>query len=133
MAETTQPLLELKTLTERRTLKIDGAPYEVLNPGELPILEYNRIAKRSLRIAELLGRDDPSDEEVAEMGRLLDYAVRVVLVAPPEVHTKLTEPVRLGIFNYFSGLVGETAATLASELVAAREPARDESGTPTGA
>jgi hypothetical protein len=40
-------LLDLDTLVVRPKIKIDGKPYEILSPDELPVLTSHRLASRA--------------------------------------------------------------------------------------
>lgn len=100
-----EPLVSLNTFLERKVVAIDGQPYELLNPEELSVLDYNRVGRKSLRLHELLQRDDElTAEEVAEEKKLLDFVVRAILVAPDAVHARLTDTHRLVLMNLFSKL-----------------------------
>lgn len=107
MAETTtglDPVLSLDTLSERRHVKINGEPYELLSAAQLPLVAYNRIGRVAKQLAAIgpNGDGDLSDEQVAQVARALDDVVASVLVAPAETRAKLSDIQKLQIFDCFS-------------------------------
>ena len=95
MAETKRPLLELDTLVEPDTIRIDGKDYTVVNLQALPILEEVRLRKKILANSREQDRllkpaeGEPSEEDAAQAGKLFDENVRLILDVPDDVFAKL--------------------------------------------
>lgn len=116
MAEQTDPLLNLDTLVEHRTVRVDGVAYDLLNPEEVSLLDYHRIAKQSARVASALEAEEMTDEQAVELSRLLDSLCRFILRAPEEVHAKLTDANKLRVLQVFTELQkGKAAAAAPTE------------------
>jgi hypothetical protein len=125
-----EPILALDTLVERRTVRIDGVEHELMNVGELSLLTYHQIGKDSARIDELRSVSDLTDDQVIEFAGLLDKLCRRLLLAPDEVHARLTDPHRLAVVHAFSSLQREQAqAPLAG--VGAAAPTGTETPAPS--
>jgi len=116
MAETREPkkrepILSLDTLVERRSVLIDGEPYELLNAGELALLDYHRIGKQGERVEKMMAQpEDLDDDQVLELSRLLDSLCKVLLLAPDEVQTRLRDDQKLLVLGAFTNLQRKTKA-----------------------
>jgi len=98
-------ILNLDTLTERHTVTVDGVPHDILNPGQLSILDTHNAQKWAARVREISkDLENISDEAVQEMGQHLDRFCRLVMLAPPEVHDRLTDNQRLAVMAVFTEL-----------------------------
>lgn len=124
-----EPVLSLDTFVEHRVVRIDGKDYDLVNAGELSVLENHRLAKRAARAKELVEAED--EAQVAELGAVLDWLCRLVLRAPDEVHQRLTETHRLAIVQTFTQLqrVNVPAAAPAAEE-SAPPPSTGENSSP---
>jgi hypothetical protein len=102
MAGLNGPLLDLHTLIERPTVKIDGVEYELRTPGELTLEER----ARSGVISTVLRAEpaSPSPEEAAKLSQALDQMCRMVLLAPDAVHVRLRDEHRFSIAGAFIAL-----------------------------
>lgn len=130
MAEPQDPILKLDTLVERRTVMIDGASYGLVNSGELSILDFHRIGYQGRNVENLMAQqEDLNDEQVEAVRRLLDSMCKVLLLAPVEIHARLSDNQRLQIVQAFTGLLRAEAAPPAEELAAAA-PQTGESTSP---
>jgi len=120
-------LLNLDTLTERNTVTVDGVPYDLINPGQLSILDQHRVLKWGARVQELHATvENLSDAAITEMGELLDRFCRLVLPAPPEVHDRVSDNQRLKLMSVFTELLrGETPAPAGASAA----PVADETST----
>ena len=100
---TKRPILDLDTVTEHETIRIDGVHYEVANPDDFGVLDQTRISKWGAAISELTFDDAAESEEAAaQLADVLDRVCRMVLPgAPDEVHAKLTDDKRLRICMAF--------------------------------
>jgi len=106
MAESKEPILNLDTLVERRTVAIDGKPYELVNAAELSILDYHRIGNQGRNVEAIMAQqEDLSDDQVQAVRTLLDSMCKVLLLAPIEVHARFTDNQRLQIVGAFTGLL----------------------------
>lgn len=100
----TRPLLDLTTLLQRETIRIDGIVYDLRNSNELTIFDLARLQRTADRVQQLDGLAEPTADELAEYARLLDRAVRIILDAPEAVHAKLRTAQREAIVWTFIGL-----------------------------
>ncbi len=100
------PLFNLDTITEHATVVIDGQAYALLNLEALPAIGYHRLIRLLPRFEQLWTQEQLSEDEGKELSRVLDAIARIVLVAPPEVHDKLTDPQRKAIEQAFLKLPG---------------------------
>jgi len=85
----TSPVLDLTTLLHRETVRIDGVRYDLKNDKELSIFDLARLERTAARIQAIDGAEATSPEQRADYDRLLEVAVRLVLVAPDAVHAAL--------------------------------------------
>lgn len=105
-------LLNLDTLTDRPTVIVDGVAYPLRAVDGFSILEFKRHMKAAPRIGELLDREDLTEDEGAELSRLLDASARRVLAAPADVHDKLNDMQRLQVYSVFLSLPGSHRPTV---------------------
>lgn len=133
-----KPLLELETLTERPVVVIKSGTgrarkaeqFEMISPAEFSLVDEHRFGRLAQRFSAIYQQDqDLSEEAAAELGRILDESVRLVLRAPEEVHARLTDRHRALIFQAFSQLTGTTTASPASANAEAGR-STGESGSP---
>lgn len=79
-----EPLLTLETLTKRDHVLIDGRRVEMRGRNELSLLEAHRLREIGGRVDELFEIRDPTEAQLAELGRLTDETVRAILVDCPD-------------------------------------------------
>lgn len=102
MATPKTPLLDLNTFLERATVRLrseahpDGVDYELRNPGELTLLERVKVSKQAPALASF-----GDENAVAELSKVLDEVCRIVLIAPDDMHARLTDHMRLAIVLAF--------------------------------
>ena len=104
MADTStqDPLLDLNTLIERPTIKIDGDAYEILSQEELSILDSQRFERWGRKIEELANDDGKADE----LDALLDTVTEKIMVGVPEdVRSRLTSGHKVRVISVFTGLL----------------------------
>lgn len=101
----TDPVLELTTLTDRASIRIDGKPYELRHRDEFAYMAFRRHAHRFQRLGQLLRAKTISEKAEKEQSRLLDQFTQAILIAPPAVHAKLRDTHRLEIVKAFSSLL----------------------------
>lgn len=130
-SKNTEPVLDLNTLVERSTIRIDGKLYELKNAGELSLLDYQRVVRCGVEIRDKLKRDEDaelSDAEVTAGSKSLDSLCRLILVAPTEVHDRLQDGHRIAIMKVFTGLQRPAAPAQTEETVAAAHDGKTSTG-----
>jgi hypothetical protein len=132
------PLLSLDTLTERPSVVIDGTAYALSLPDTLSAVDYHRYSKLTPRFERLWGQDELSDEEAAELERILATICRIVLDAPAEVLERLTDLQRLSVCQAFIALPSTPLLQSAGQRPSQRGETRRVNGhvrpnKPTGA
>ena len=98
------PLLTLATLVDHPTVVIDGTPYALKPPDALPLLGYHRFRRMSQRLVILWNQEEITEPEGVELEQLFDGFCRIVLDAPAEVQSRLTDVQRLEIYQAFLAL-----------------------------
>ena len=88
----------------RSLVRIDGADYELLNPGELSRSDSRELAEIGRRL-DVLMLDQGSEEQAAAVTAAIDTFCRRVLRAPAEVHARLSDTQRLEITQAFTNLL----------------------------
>jgi hypothetical protein len=83
----------------RPQIKIDGTGYRVSTRHLLPPLELHHLSKLGRRLAELVQKEDASEDEQRELGDLPNRIVRAVLDAPDAIHQKLNDQQRMAIIT----------------------------------
>jgi hypothetical protein len=113
-----KPILSISTLVEPRDfVTIDGTPYELRRPGELTLLEQLRLGRRGQELEALkvsLDTGDPGEEDIQTLLALLDEMCRLVLLAPAEIHARLSDAQKQAIVQAFMLPQRETAAPAAA-------------------
>lgn len=132
-----EPLLSLTTLVDRRTIDIDGAPYELKSPGEVSIFDRQRLRTRGLRLQRLMHASqnrELTEAEVVEVKDVLEVMTRLVLLAPEEVQQRLNDDHRLAIAQAFTTSLSAPAAPAESASVVEQqeEEPQKEMTTRTG-
>jgi hypothetical protein len=101
-------LLNLDTLVVRPLVTIDAKDYEMLNPGEVSILDLHRFGALGAEfegIASSVKADTAlTQEQVQAVSVALDRMVRMILRAPEEVLSRLTDVHRYNIIQAFNSL-----------------------------
>lgn len=117
----TKPILSLETITELPLVEIDGAYYELLTVDSIPVSVWQPLQKRATRFDALYNKGaDRTDDEGAEMERLVDEICRAILKAPSEVHDKLKGKQRLAVVWTFQLLPSSRATLQATRSGAAK-------------
>jgi hypothetical protein len=105
-----KPLLDLETLdpAERPFVTIDKVEYDLAVPGDFTLLEYHRIEKLAGRIgelraltAELADDDELRDSHTRMLSSILDDEVALVLRAPADVRSRLSDVQKLVVVEAF--------------------------------
>jgi hypothetical protein len=112
MANTSsQSILSLTTFVDRPTIEIDGVKYEVFSPDSLSLVDYSRLQSLIPRIDALwpsLKSSSLTKEEETELSEAFGSIAAMVLDAPAEVLSKLTDLHRLLVYQAFLGLPQST-------------------------
>jgi len=116
------PILDLDTLIERPTIRIDGKAYELWSPEELSILDSQYFTIKGREIEELA-----RGEDVEALSALIGKVCRRCLVEiPDDVFAKLSPPQKTAIVEAFSGLLLRrrlsVAGAIAAAVVESRKP-----------
>lgn len=139
MAEKDGPLLDLDTLIARPTIRIDGTDYEMKRGAEMSLVEYQRVVRFGAKLAKLHGvslqggqglvtaEGEIPEDDLIESSAAMDGLCRLVLMAPAEVHERLTDTHRAKIIQVFITL-NPKAATEARERAAAAPGGRTSTG-----
>lgn len=97
-----QPLLSLDTLVERDHIKIDGKAYEMVNAGELSLLESHRLRKLGAEIQRIFDKANPSEAELTRLEKSTATTLQTVVPGIPKaVRDKLSHSQRWGIVMVF--------------------------------
>ena len=101
-------LLNLDTLVVRPLVAIDGKDYEMLNPGEVSILDLHRFGALGAEFegitSSVQADTDLTTEQVTAVSVALDRMVRMILRAPEDVLSRLTDVHRYRIIEAFNTL-----------------------------
>ncbi|MBW8638999.1 hypothetical protein K1W69_17515 [Hoeflea sp. WL0058] len=111
--ETQGPLLDLNTLIERPTIRIDGKAYEILSPEELSILDSQRFERWGRKIEALAKTANENDDDADELTTLIDTVTSKIAIGVPEdVRARLTNAHKDQVISVFTGLLlgGQAAA-----------------------
>jgi len=104
MAET---VLDLKTVVDRRIVRIDGTPYELKHPQELAVADYLRLGGKTDRVYQI-ERDavegKATEDQLVELMTVLDEIVGEVLLAPADIIKRLQIAQELAILEVFIAL-----------------------------
>jgi hypothetical protein len=108
-------LLNLDTLVVRPLVVIDGTEYEMLNPGELTLLQLHQfgVMGSDLQAAISAATTSPdiasfTSAQVASVAALLDRMVRMILKAPPELVSRLSDGHKFQVVSAFNTLTPMT-------------------------
>lgn len=97
----TDPILDLDTLTDRRTITINKKSFKLRSLDEFSFLYGRQLGKRYQRLGALLSAEKLTKKDEGERDRLLDDFCRLILVAPDQVHQALEAHHRARIVNAF--------------------------------
>ncbi len=95
-------LLDLTTLIEQPTIKINGVVYQILHPDQLGILEFQRLSAMAGRVSELMKKDEHDDEDDEVLAKIIDKLTnRIMNVVPADVRGSLTQTQKLAVAEVF--------------------------------
>ncbi|MEO9612636.1 MAG: hypothetical protein ABJG86_09715 [Nitratireductor sp.] len=119
-----KPLLDLDTLIERPTIRVDGKTYELRSPDELSIFDSQYYSAKGREIEKLAAAGDAIDELTALIEKL---AGQIILGMPETVFNALSQAHKLSIVEVFTGLLlrrrMRVAGAIADSLIADRKSA----------
>ena len=105
-------LLDLTTLIEQPTIRINKTVYEILHPDQLGVLDFQRLSTMAGRVSALMKSSDATDDETAELTKIIeDLTDRIMVGVPPDVRATLTESQRLAVAEVFMTLPRVKAET----------------------
>lgn len=123
------PLLEISTLVTRPIVKIDGRPYTLKNRDEFTYLAARGHRALFMRLGALMARVSTlSRKDERELSRSLADFCKLILIAPPAVHARLTDTNRWDLAVGFSTLLRPTP-TAGVAAPAAPAKGRPKTGT----
>jgi hypothetical protein len=105
------PVLNLTTIVTRPVITIDGTPYELRSPEELPWLAYRGHAEVFRKAGPLLARATRTPAQEAQLERLLGPLVEALVIAPKPVLVKLSHHQRFAVLEVFSRLLPTATKT----------------------
>ena len=95
-------LLDLTTLIEQPTIRINKTVYEILHPDQLGVLDFQRLSTMAGRVSALMKSSDATDDETAELTKIIeDLTDRIMVGVPADVRANLTESQRLAVAEVF--------------------------------
>jgi hypothetical protein len=95
-------LLDLTTLIEQPTIRINKVSYEILHPDQLGVLDFQRLATMAGSISALTKKRKITDEDAVEVSAVIkDLTDRIMRDIPAEVRDGLTESQRLAVAEVF--------------------------------
>ncbi len=123
-------LLDITTLIDQPTIKIDGEQYDILHPDQLGILDFQRLSAMAERLAALTSKTDVSECEAAELVKIItNLTDRIMNGVPGDVRAKLTEGQRIAVAEVFMRIPGVRNRMPRKEKGAAK-PKASRSGGP---
>lgn len=102
------PTLDLGSLNDRPTVRIDGKTYEMRTRDEFAYLTYRSQQRSFDRLGALMRKRRVTKAEEQEQARLLDAFVRQLVIAPEAIHDRMRDSHRLEIVKFFSSLLPMT-------------------------
>ena len=98
------PLLDLNTLVERETVTIDGTRYDMRSDMELSLFELAALERSADKVHAFSRELELTPEQRTEYEQLLERAVAIIMVAPPDVLARLRTGQREAILWTFIAL-----------------------------
>ncbi len=125
----TESLLDLTTLIEQPTIKVDGCQYEILHPDQLGVLDFQRLSTMAGRLSGLMKAPDPSDADAGELTKIIeDLTDRIMVGVPADVRAKLNESQRIAVAEVFM-MLPRVQTTAARKRAAAKTKASRSAGS----
>ncbi len=115
-------LLDLDTQIQRKTIRIDGTPYELRNLSEFSLMDRHEMASigKALQAGwKVIGsEDDGTTQQIIRAAASLDEAFQRVVIDAKGVTAKLSVEQKLAVLNCFF----EQAASQANPVKANGTP-----------
>ena len=97
-----EPLLDIKTLTERPVITIDGTRFEILSLDELSIVDTQRFQAWGKRLSDLIAQPNLDDAEAIELVSALHQLTdRIMVGVPDDVKYRLSDASRIAVAEVF--------------------------------
>ena len=107
-----KPLLDLTTLIEQPTIKINGTTHEIMHPDQLGVIDFQRLSIMAGRVSDLMKKSSHDDSDADALTSVItDLTDRIMVGVPAEVRAKLTESQRLAVAEVFMTLPRVKAKT----------------------
>ncbi len=98
-------LLDLTTLIEQPTIRINDVTHEILHPDQLGVLDFQRLSTMAGRVSVLMKTPEPSDADAEELTAIIkNLTDRIMVGVPADVRDRLTEAQRLAVAEVFMTL-----------------------------
>lgn len=111
-------LLDLDTLVVRPKIRIDGEPYEILSPDELPVLTTHMFGIKGNRMDALMAQAELAPAEAKELrGLVLEISDAIMEPIPAKIRKKLSEAHRNAVIQTFGSLLLNKKAGAAAALM----------------
>ena len=95
-------LLDITTLIEQPTIKINGTTHEILHPDQLGVIDFHRLSIMAGRVSDLMKKSSYDDSDAdALTAVIVDLTDRIMDGIPADVRAKLTESQRLAVAEVF--------------------------------
>lgn len=111
-------ILELRTLIERPSIKIDDAAYEIVSPQELSIVDSQRFTLWGEKMKALSAEGDDAGLEAL----INDIAGRIMVSVPIEVAAKLSGVQKMAVVEVFTALLLQHKMAVAGAITKTMEP-----------
>jgi hypothetical protein len=103
-------VLSLSTTRQRRTVVIDGKPYEMLDRDEIPLIDALTLEDFGKQF-DKASKGELTEDQIAALGKRLSAAVLRFLPGVGEVEAKLSDVQRLRLLNVFCQASPASVAT----------------------
>jgi hypothetical protein len=101
MAEQKTAVLQFQT-SVRPFITIDGKKFELHTADEFSFAAVQRYGKSVVKFRQLFAKKRPSPREQQERDRILQELAEMILIAPPAIHTKLSNTQRTMLVAAFA-------------------------------
>ena len=118
MADNEDDILSIETILKRPKIKIDGALYEIIAPGELSLEQNYRLSELGQKLANMRNTRGLKHAQRAQMAETLTQICKIILEpVPAAVQATLTDANKLAVIEVFTLLLSTEKARLAGETL----------------
>lgn len=97
-------LFSLDTITPPACITVNGQPYDLLRGDQLSIAQYHEAMRLIPRYDALMQAESLDEAQSDELAQVLVRLCRIVLQAPDDVQTRLSDNQRLQVVLAFTAL-----------------------------